>query len=98
MDHDEKIEIGICWFDEEQWSLLKELDPDDMDDTYEDWRKSANEAFSEIRASGQKIVKVAIKINELLAWCEENNCKPVSSSRSEYAAFKLQQVHERNRR
>lgn len=97
MDHDDEMKFGMCWFDEEQWNRLKVLDPDGTDDTYEEWRKNANEAFSELRDSGQNIVKVAIKIDEFLAWCEENNCKPVGSSRSEYAAFKLRQIHERNK-
>lgn len=96
MVHDEKMKLGMCWFDEEQWNLLKDLDPDGTDDTYSDWRKRANEAFSELRASGQDIVKVSIKIEELLAWCEERGCEPVSSSRSEYAGFRLQQKVKRN--
>ncbi|MCP8690050.1 hypothetical protein [Marinobacterium sedimentorum] len=97
MDHDENIEIGMCWFDEEQWNLLRELDPEGTDDTYEDWRKNANKAFYDIRASGHKIVKVAVKIDEFLAWCEEKNYEPVSFSRSEYASFKLRQAHEKNK-
>ncbi len=90
MNQDEKMKLGMCWFDAEQWQLLKELDPEGTDDGYEEWRKQANSAFSELRAAGHNIVKVSIKINDLLAWCKEHGKDPVSSSRSEFAAFKLQ--------
>jgi hypothetical protein len=82
MNHHGNVKIGMCWFDEVQWKLLKELDPEGTDDSYTEWRKQANKAFSELRASGQDIVKVSIRIEELLAWCEENDCEPVSSSRA----------------
>ncbi len=91
MHHHEQPILGMCWFDEDQWNRLKKLDPDGTDETYDEWRKSANKAFSELRAAGQNIVKVSIKVDELLVWCEDNNCEPISSSRSEYAAFKLNQ-------
>ncbi len=26
------------WYDETQWNILKELDPDALDDSYETWR------------------------------------------------------------
>ncbi|WP_260295397.1 hypothetical protein [Sedimenticola hydrogenitrophicus] len=97
MEQNDQMRLAMCWYDEAQWKLLKELDPDGTDDTYEVWRKSASEAFSELRASGQDIVKISIRIDELLAWCEENGYEPVSSSRSAYAAFKLQQNNERNK-
>jgi hypothetical protein len=91
VDDHEKIRIGICWFDEAQWSLLKKLDPEGTDDTYDDWRKSASSLFYELREAGQDVIKVAVKTNKLLAWCEERDLKPVQSSRSEYTAYLLEQ-------
>jgi inorganic triphosphatase YgiF len=96
MNQDEKMKLGMCWFDAEQWQLLKELDPEGTDDSYEEWRKQANSAFSELRAAGQNIVKVSIKINDLLTWCKEQGKDPVSSSRSEFAAFKLRMKDKAN--
>jgi hypothetical protein len=96
MNQSEQIQVGMCWFDEEQWQLLRKLDPEGTDNTYEEWRKQANEAFSELRAAGQNIVKVSVNVDELLAWCKENGRDPVSSSRSEYAAFKLRKKNEAN--
>jgi hypothetical protein len=96
MEQNDQIPLAMCWYDEVQWKLLKELDPDGTDDTYEEWRRNASEAFAELRATGQDIIKISIRMDEFLAWCEENNREPVSSSRSAYAAFKLQQKNQQN--
>ena len=63
MNNEEEIEIALCWFDEEQWSLLSEIDPNGVDSSYEEWRRNASKAFSEFMASGQKVRKVSIKIS-----------------------------------
>jgi hypothetical protein len=73
-----------------------ELDPEGTENTYEEWRKQANAAFSELRATGQNIVKVSVQIDDLMAWCNENGGDTVSSSRSEFAAFKLGMKRESN--
>lgn len=85
----------MCWFDEEQWLLLKALDPDGTDDSYQEWRKQASSAFSDLRAAGHDIVKVSVKINELMTWCKEHGREPDSSSRSEFAAYKLRTKQQR---
>lgn len=90
------MKLGVCWFDEEQWLLLKELDPEGTDNSYEEWRKQANSALAELRAAGHNIVKVSVRINELMAWCKEHGRDPDSSSRSEFAAFKLLIKEEKN--
>jgi len=59
---------------------------DGVDDTYEEWRKNANSAFSEIQASGKKVRKVLIKISKLQEWCSEKGLEPNSKARAEYAS------------
>ncbi len=96
MNSDNNIEIAFCWFDKEQWELLAKLDPEGVDDSYEEWRKNANEAISHIVASGQKVRKVSIKTIEFQKWCQKNGLKPNSSARSEFVAMLAQQRNENN--
>ena len=58
MNEHETIEFAFSWFDEEQWQLLKALDPVGLDDTYEEWRKNANDSFSDFEKNGQKVRKL----------------------------------------
>ena len=66
---------------------MAEIDPDGVDDSYEEWRKSASSAFSEIQASGKKVRKVLIKISKLQEWCDEKGIEPGSNARAEYASM-----------
>lgn len=81
----------LCWFDEDQWKLLAEVDPTGVDDSYSQWRKNANKAFTELKENGLKAQKVSIKISKLLEWCHQRGIEPNSKSRSEYAAFLAQE-------
>ena len=88
------VEIAICWFDEEQWRLLKELDPDGTDESYEDWRYEATKAVNILRSEGSKVRKIHIHVSEFIAWCKKEGLEPVSSARAEYAAFLLRNRNE----
>ena len=94
MDKNNDIQLALCWFDKVQWKLLAEIDPDGVDDSYEEWRKNANKAITNFAANGKKLVKVSIKVAELQEWCKNNGVEPNSSSRSEFAAMLAQQRHE----
>ena len=87
MIEDDNTIFAFCWFDEEQWNLLAKVDPGGVDESYSQWRKNANKAFTELNEKGLKVQKLSIKISELLKWCQERNVEPNSKSRSEYAAF-----------
>lgn len=91
---DENIVYGLCWYQPEQWDRLKEIssDRDDLEDTYEEWRRNANKSLSELRASGQVIKKVKINLEELLLWCNEQQLKINSHSRAGYASHVLQRT------
>ena len=93
----DKTVLAFCWFDKEQWELLAKIDPDGVDDSYEEWRKSANNAISNLTANGLEVTKISVKIAELQKWCQENDCEPNSSSRSEYAALITRNRYEANK-
>ncbi len=92
MTNEEKIQIGFCWYQPEQWKQLREVvpDPESLDATYDEWKKSATVAINNLKAEGLSVKKVSINIKALITWCSEKGLEPISSSRSEYAAFKLQ--------
>ena len=81
--------LAMCWYDEAQWHILKALDPDALDDSYEAWRKNATRALHEMSQTDHKIGKVSIKIDAFLKWCEDCGVEPNAQSRSTYAAWKF---------
>ena len=91
MINDDDTIITFCWFDEEQWNLLAKVDPDGVGESYSQWRKNANKAYTELKEKGLRIQKLSIKIPELLKWCQKRGVEPNSKSRSEYAAFIAQE-------
>jgi hypothetical protein len=95
MDTDKDIHLSLCWFDKEQWEHLAKIDPDGVDDSYEEWRKEANKAISNFAANGQKVEKVSIKVAELQEWCKNKGIAPNSSARAEFAAMLSQKRHEK---
>ncbi len=86
---EQKVVYSFVWFQPEEWLRLKEVveDPSTLDDTYEEWRKSAEKTIGEYRANHQSVKKISIIISELLTWCESKGIKPDSKARAEYAAL-----------
>ena len=66
MNDEEKTQIAFCWYQPEQWKLLKEVVPESLDDTYEEWKKDATESINSFRQEGLIIKKVSIDTKELL--------------------------------
>lgn len=93
MTSEENIGIAFCWYEADEWKKLKQtaVDSETLDDSYEEWKSSANNAISEITAQGLKIDKIAMRMNEFNSWCQENNSINNSEARSSYAAKKLQE-------
>jgi len=91
MNNEEELEIAFCWYERKEWEKLKETaaDSSKLDDSYEEWKTEANSAISEIRALGHNIRKISINIDAINHWCQKNNLKNISESRSQYAAEKL---------
>lgn len=62
-------------------------DPQSLDDTYLQWRHNAEKTIGELRAKGEQVNKISIKISQLIIWCELKGIKPDSEARKEYASF-----------
>lgn len=93
MTTEQKVIYTMTWFQPEEWQKLKETvdDPTMLDDSYEDWKKGAEQAIRDFRENGQTVQKVSLKIDKLLAWCNTQDLKPDGKARSQYAAYLVQQ-------
>jgi hypothetical protein len=89
------LRIGLAWFDREQWQQLTQVVPDrsELDDTYEQWERSAKKAMKELERCGQAVEKVPVRIDELLAWCALRGVVPDGKARSQFASEILQKKY-----
>jgi len=68
------------------------VDRDDLEATYAMWEKAAKRALKQIRKRGLDVVRADVKVEELLDWCQSENVPVNAQARSQYAAYKLQQL------
>jgi hypothetical protein len=80
------ILIAVAWYDAAQWARLKQVaeDPDELDDTYEEWQQGAEYIEREFMGRGLEVRRVPIDVDALVAWCRQHNKPVVADSRVEY--------------
>ena len=90
---DHKMVVGFAWFDREQWHRLTEVvdDRNELDDTFEQWERSALDALRTVERQGQRAEKVHIDVDVLVSWCKGKGFPVNGASRSRYVSFVLQQ-------
>ena len=57
-----------------------------------EWLDQAEDKFRRIRNAGIDVIKIFINPDELKSWCEDKDLEINSESRSNFAAFKLQEL------
>lgn len=89
----QEVVFGLAWFDRAQWQRLTEVVEirAELDDTYEQWEQSANEALRKFESQGQKVEKVQIDVQALVSWCKAKGLPVNGKSRSEYVATVLRE-------
>jgi hypothetical protein len=87
--------VGLAWFDRKQWKRLTEVveDRNELDDTYEQWEKSALDAVRTIERQGQRVEKVHVEVESLLSWCNEKGLLVNGQSRAEYVTQIIRRRH-----
>lgn len=85
--------FGLAWFDRAQWQRLTEVVENraELDDTYEQWEKGANDALRKFERQGQRVEKVHIDVQALISWCKAKGLPVNGQSRSEYVANVLRE-------
>ena len=93
---EEKPVVGYAWYRREQWALLRAAaaDPDDLEETYDDWLPFAEESFRQRKAEGMDIRKVGIDVEELIRWCEDRNVPLDGAARAEFTTIKLREQYQ----
>ena len=86
--------FAFAWYKPEDWNRLLEIsdDSETLENSYQEWLTQANESFNQARKSGMDVTKIFIDLDELIEWCNTNEYKVDSESRSEFAAYKLQKL------
>jgi hypothetical protein len=85
--------VGVAWYEPDQWQQLLDVavDRDKLEETHDEWVQDAERVIREFQRQGFQVVKVRVKIDELVAWCQRQNISVNGEARSQYAAYKLQQ-------
>jgi hypothetical protein len=83
--------LGVAWYSRYQWERLRQIaaDPENLDDTYEEWKASAKKALRDMEKLGTVTRKVNIDVEELVAWCKFQNLPIDGTARSAFAGEKL---------
>jgi len=90
-------ETGLAWYRREQWDRLRQVseDADQLEERYDEWLALATKTLANLQASGMRIVKVEVDVNELQAYCAAHGLPVNSKSRSSFVADKLRQQDEK---
>ena len=91
----QKLVVGFAWYRPAQWQRVRDIssDADDLEDTYEEWLRLAEQKLAELRAAGLSVEKVDVDSERLILWCNEHGLEMNAQARSSYAADMLREMH-----
>lgn len=86
---------GVAWYREDQWELLKSTaaDPEEIEDTYQEWLKGALNLIKTLKRQGLDVCKVDLDVGRFNDWCQMNRRVPNGESRAEYVAELVRHKH-----
>ncbi len=89
--------IGVAWYCREEWGrlLAVSVDRERMEETYDEWMRSARRTLLEMKGQGAHVEKVDVGVDELVKWCRDRNVSVNGEARANFASFKLLQRHHR---
>ena len=95
-DKSRKVALGIAWYRSEQWEELRAYceDGGTMEDSYDEWKHEATKALHDLQRAGEHAQAVDFDLSEFRKWCTAHKKSPNASSRSEFTAFRLQELHQ----
>jgi len=88
---------GIAWYRRDQWARLRELaaDADRLEEAYEDWLAGAQKTIVQMTATGVRVRRVDIDLDDLVRWCRHEGRPLDSAARAAFAAERLRSGFER---
>ena len=83
--------VGLAWYRSDQWERLREVSEDraDLEETWEEWIRTAEKTLRDLQAKGVQAVKVDVDVEELVRWCQSKQQPVRGASRANFAAEKL---------
>jgi hypothetical protein len=86
--------IGVAWYRPEQWETLRSVsvDRDKLEATYAEWLVDAERVVKQLQQRGLRVIKVDVELSDLMLWCESQRIPLDGEARSNYAAFRVQQL------
>ncbi len=86
--------IGVAWYRPDQWEIMRNVavDRDKLEDTYTEWLADVERLVKQLEQQGLRVIKVDIEVADLMLWCESQQIPIDGKARSNYAAFKAQQI------
>jgi len=84
-----EAQLVLAWYTRAGWQRLCEFVPEraGLDDTFEDWERSAIAALG---AAGRQVRKVPIDVEALAVWCHAHGRPLDHAARAEYVSYLLQ--------
>ncbi len=88
-----RMVVGFAWFDRDQWQRLTEVvdDRSELDDTFEQWERSALDALRSLERQGQRAERVSVNVEALVSWCKSRSLPVNGQSRAQYVSFLLRE-------
>jgi uncharacterized membrane protein len=79
---------GLVWYDREDYPRILEVmkDAHVLPDTYDQWRKKAENVERGAQHSGALVVRAVIKPEQFLAWCTIRGLNVDAKARNAFAA------------
>lgn len=88
------MNIGIGTYTKEDYPEIKRIskDRDNLDETWEAWKKNKDKAKKNFQRSGLNIVDIHVKPQELLLFCQRRGLIVDGSSRSQFVQYKVAEM------
>ena len=88
--------MGFAWYRPEQWQRVRDIstDADNLEETYEEWLRLAEQKLKQLSASNMRVEKIDIDSEQLVLWCNERGLEINGQARSRYAVDKLRELDE----
>ncbi len=88
---------GIAWYRRDQWARLRKLaaDADRLEEEFEDWLVGAQKTIVQLTATGLRVRRVDVDLDDLVRWCRHEGRPLDSAARAAFTAERLRSGFER---
>lgn len=81
--------IGVPWFDEVDWGVMRALNPDEFRIPYQKWRIDMTNSITALEQQGYRVRRLRISADDYRKWCTQRGIACDSAAWSQYVATLL---------